>query len=141
LTSVTARDRPKRWLSAAPAGALALVACAWFALGIRQAIAQSRAEAIIAADPHATAAQARRAQQLLSVAAALNPDRQIDLDRVQILLERNQLRAARRTALAVTRAEPQNIEAWVWLAHTAAGDPALFAAALKQVAALEPLRP
>jgi hypothetical protein len=120
---------------------LALVVCAWFALGIRQAAAQSRAEAIIGARAHATAAQTRRAQQLLSAAATLNPDRQIELDRVQVLLARSQQRAARRIALAVTRAEPQSVAAWVSLARTAAGDHALFDAALRHVAALEPLRP
>ncbi len=120
---------------------LALAVCAWFALGIRQATAQDHAEASIAARQRATPAQARHVLQLLDEAGTLNPDRQIDLDRVQILLERGETLAARRIALQATRAEPQNIEAWISLARTAAGDPALFVAALRHVASLEPRRP
>ncbi len=120
---------------------LAIVACVWFALGVRQATSLSRAEAIIDAQPFTTAARAREAESLLNEAATLNPDREVAIDRTHILLERGQELAARRTITAVTRAEPQNIEAWLWLAHAAGTDPALYYYALRRAHDLEPLIP
>jgi hypothetical protein len=120
---------------------VALAACAWFALGARQAISLRRAEAIINAQPFTTARRARTAESLLNEAATLNPDRQVSIDRTQILLERRRQVAARRIAGAVTRDEPQNIEAWLWLAHASSTDPKLFIYALQHIHQLEPIIP
>ena len=121
--------------------AVAVVACAWFALGIRQATSLTQAEAIIGAKQHVTAAQGRAATALLNHASTLNPDRQVDIDRVHVLLERNHVAQARRLANALTRAEPQNIEVWLWLAHAEGGDPQRYYAALVRARRLEPLVP
>ena len=115
-------DRTLRTLGVA----VAVVACAWFALGIRQSTSLSQAEAIIGAKQHVTASQARAATSLLNHAGTLNPDRQVDIDRVHVLLERNHVAQARRLAAALTHAEPQNIEVWLWLARAEGGDPKRF---------------
>lgn len=120
---------------------IALAACVWFALGVRQAVSLSRAEAIIDAHPFTNAARASEVESLLNEAATLNPDRQVAIARTQILLERRHELAARRTITAVTRAEPQNVEAWIWLAHASGTDPNLFRYALQRVRDLEPLGP
>lgn len=120
---------------------LALVISAWFALGIRQATEISAAQAIISAHPHPTAAQVRRAQQSLDAAATLNPDRTVDLERIRLLIDAGDTRPARVLATRVVAAEPQNLDAWVVLAQTAATDPQLFGHALSRVRALEPLLP
>ena len=123
------------------AAIVALVVCAWFALGAHDAISLSRAEAIINAQPYTTAARAKHAESLLNEAATLNPDRQVLIDRTHILLERHEELPARRIALGVTRAEPQNIEAWLWLAHAAGTTPKLYFYALRRVHGLEPIIP
>lgn len=120
---------------------IVLVVCAWFALGIRQATSLTAAETLVDAQTHATAAQARRVQSLLDEAAMLNPDREVDILRARILLERGQDRPALGIIEGVTRAEPQNIEAWLWLAHASPSNPRRFYYALRRVGQLEPLLP
>jgi predicted Zn-dependent protease len=122
--------------------AAALAICLWFGLGVRQATGLSHAEAIIGATPRAlSAAQAARARGWLDEASTLNPDRQVDLARARLLLDRHRPLAARALATTVVRSEPQNLGAWVTLAQTAASDPALFRQTLSRVRALEPRLP
>jgi len=118
---------------------LALVPAAWFALGVRQSAAQSRAETIIDSASRLSAPRAREATDLLNEAGTLNPDRQIELDRSKLLLERGQPAAARRDAQAVIRVEPQNILAWLALAYASGDDVPVLAGALHHVAELSPL--
>ena len=66
--------------------AVAALACAWFALGIRQAIATDRATAIVYQSAPLTPAQAARAAGLLDDAATLNPDRTVDVLRASCKL-------------------------------------------------------
>jgi hypothetical protein len=121
---------------------LAAVLCAWFVLGVRQAQSQNAAEAILDQTSHpVTDAQAVHVTALLKEAGTLNPDRQIALDRGLLLLERNQELAGRAVIRKVTAAEPQNLQAWLQLAHAASGDPALGRYAVKRVLKLEPLLP
>jgi predicted Zn-dependent protease len=120
---------------------VALVVCGWFALGARQAIDTSRAIAIIDHSSHVTAAQERRVRALVDGARPLNPDRQLDVILGQVAAERRDYSEARRVLEAVTRAEPQNIGAWVALAQAAGHDRSLFGRALAHVAVLEPRRP
>jgi len=115
-----------------------LVVCAWFALGIRQATDQSRAQAIIAAGPPSPA-EARRARQLLNSAGTLNPDRQIDLDRSALLNQTGRRLAARRIALGVARAEPQNLAAWLAVGATVGDNRRLGLAIIAHVLELDPL--
>jgi predicted Zn-dependent protease len=94
--------------------AVALIACAWFALGIRQVRDQDQAARLIEGRPP-TASQAARALRLLDGAATLNPDTQPDVVRAQVALRRGHEPKAERILLAVTRREPENIAAWYLL--------------------------
>ena len=129
--------RAARWICAA----LALVACAWFAVGIRQAVDTSRAAGIANQGTHATAAQVREVSSLRRGARLLNPDKQPDVLLGQIELEHGDFASARRVLTAVTRTEPQNIAGWTWLARASVSDRALFFIAAFHVHALEPHAP
>jgi hypothetical protein len=126
-----------RWICAA----LALVACAWFAFGIRQAIDTSRATAIANQSNHATAAQVHQVSSLAHDARLLNPDMQPDVLLGQTEAEHGDFAAARRVLVPVTRSEPQNLAAWLWLAKASLGDPVTFYVASFHWRQLEPLTP
>src|SRR5438128_806387 len=110
----------------------AVAACAWYVLGVRQAHSVIRADSILAAHQRIPAADARTVASLLDEAGTLNPDRHVDIDRIHLLLERGRTQAAQRLAGALTRAEPRNLDVWLWLAHAAGVDQPLFAYALGQ---------
>jgi predicted Zn-dependent protease len=93
---------------------VSLVVLAWFALGIHQSDDLSAASAI-ASRPHPSAAAAHHADALLDSAATLNPDRTVDITRAQLALARGDSARARAILLALTRAEPQNLDAWIGL--------------------------
>jgi predicted Zn-dependent protease len=101
--------------------AVSLVVVAWFALGIHQNADLSAATAI-AARPHPTAAANRHADALLDSAAVLNPDRTVDITRAQLALARGDSARARTILLALTRAEPQNLDAWIGLVRASSSD-------------------
>jgi hypothetical protein len=119
----------------------ALVVSAWFALGVRQAIDTSRAAAIANETAHPTAAQVRTVASLARHARFLNPDKEPDVLLGQAEAEAGQLRRARAVLEGVTRSEPQNIEAWAWLARSAGPDLPLLFRAVARLHALEPRRP
>jgi len=131
------RMRAARWICAA----LALVVCAWFALGIRQAVNTSRASAIANQGSYLTAAQVRRVSSLADSARLLNPDKEPDVLLGQAEVEHGDFQRARRVLQRVTRSEPRNIEAWVWITKASGSDPVLFYAALIHVRELEPRSP
>jgi predicted Zn-dependent protease len=120
---------------------LALAVCAWFALGTRQSIDTNQAQKLVSNSRTLPTAQAQRALSLLGSAGTLNPDREVDILKGQVLLERGDPRAARAVLTAVTRAEPRNLDAWVKLAQAASNDPKLFELAVARARALEPLLP
>jgi hypothetical protein len=105
---------------------LAAVVCAWFVLGIVEAHDQTRATALMSLPGTPSRAQTGQILGLLDDAATLNPDRQIDLLRVQAEQRGGEAAAALKTAEAAARAEPQNAFAWVVLQFAARPlDPAL----------------
>ena len=99
--------------------AVAIVACAWFALGARQARDIADATVIASNGSHLSKSQASRARSLLSDAGTLNPDTQVDLLRAQVALDAGDRPQALRTIRSVTAREPQNILAWLWLERAA----------------------
>jgi predicted Zn-dependent protease len=113
--------------------AAALLVAAWFALGLRQAIATDRASAIVQSSATLTPARARRAEQLLREASFLNPDSEVQLLRSQVAMATGDRATARRLAAQVTRREPLNAAAWYQLVR-ATGPTA--ARALQRLAAL-----
>jgi predicted Zn-dependent protease len=121
--------------------AFAVLMCAWFALGIRQAHDTDRAAAIASQSTVISAAQAPTASSLLHDAGLLNPDQHVNVLRAQVALERGDAARSRQIVEDVTRAEPQNLEAWLWLAHASGSDRALFYRALRRVRLLEPSVP
>jgi Flp pilus assembly protein TadD len=120
--------------------AIALVACAWFVLGFRQARDIGRATAIVNRTSTLDASDAAQARSLIQSADTLNPDLTPDLLRSQLALDENDNGTAERILSRVTRSEPMNIEAWVQLAVAAnqTGDKGTFARAARTVGKLEP---
>jgi predicted Zn-dependent protease len=120
--------------------AAATVVAGWLGAGLYEWRNQDRAEEIIRPAERVTPAQADRADRLLRRAQRLNPDQVLEIDRGIAALEAGRAAKARRILLGVTRAEPENIEAWAWLRNAAdsAGDRALFRLATRRIAELRP---
>jgi hypothetical protein len=117
---------------------LALVICAWFAVGIRQSHELAVATRIIAATgqptPHALAVAAGA----LNAADSLNPDQEVAILRGRIAIKRGQTALAGRLLAAVTRREPLNLEAWIWYTGASLGDHAAAARGAARIAQLDP---
>ena len=112
----------------------ALTAGAWLAVQERAARAEEKLTGIAFEnqDP-------RDAQALLKADRRLNPDQRPDLFEGVILGKQGDFRAAVAMFERVTRAEPENIEAWGLLASAAQRvDPALAARAKARARALSP---
>jgi hypothetical protein len=120
------------------AGLGAVLICAWFAIGIRQANDLSQATALVSASSRPSPEQAQRAVSLLRSAGGLNPDRMVDIVRAQLDIAEGRLQSARSTLLRVVDAEPENVVAWVTLARAAVGAPRLFYSAAIHVQELAP---
>ncbi len=119
--------------------AAALVVCAWFVLGAVQTHDENAATSLIDDPSTPTAALTARIMRLLDGAGTLNPDRNIDLLRSQAQSRAGRSGAAIRSALAVARAEPLNIDAWTVLAFAAQQvDPSLARLARREQAELAP---
>ena len=107
---------------------LALVGCAWFALGARQAHLVNQASAIVAPGHRLSPQQARHAADLLGAAGTLNPDLQVDVLRGQLAIAQGQLAQARQILHGVILREPKNLAAWEQAARASADDkPAYYA--------------
>jgi hypothetical protein len=122
---------------------LAVLACAWFALGIRQAHELDGASKIVlglTGQQQLTAARANHADALLSSAKTLNPDQTVEVLEARVDLLRNDRAGAKRILLGVVRREPMNLDAWYGLA-TSARDGATVNLALSRIAQLEPKVP
>ncbi len=123
------------------AAAAALAVCAWFAIGIVQAIDTSAAGAIIDGARAPTPAQAARARSLLGDASTLYPGVEPALLRSALALRLGAGATARGIALAAARREPMNVQAWAAFGRASANDPAAFRLALAHVRALAPELP
>lgn len=100
----------------------AAIVAAWFALGWVQARDLGRAEALVSASS-LSPSQAREAASLLNTAGDLNPDRTVDITRAELATRQHDPARAVTIAEQVTRAEPENLEAWRELSIAAAGLP------------------
>ncbi|MGO9960657.1 MAG: hypothetical protein ACLP50_32560 [Solirubrobacteraceae bacterium] len=119
--------------------ASALVVCAWFVVGAVQTHDENAATGLIDEPSTPTATLTARIMQLLDGAGTLNPDRDIDLLRSQAQSRAGRSEAAMRSALAVARAEPLNIDAWTVLAFAAQQvDPSLARLARRRQTELAP---
>jgi hypothetical protein len=119
----------------------ALAVCTWFALGVREAQEIDRATNIVGGlqgQQKLTAPEAAQARSLLSSAAFLNPDQQVNVLRARVALLGNQRPLAVRILRGVVSSEPDNLAAWYGLA-TSATSRATVNAALAQIRRLEPV--
>jgi hypothetical protein len=98
---------------------VAVVVCAWFALGIRQAHDTASASSSLSSSTRLTAAQAKHLDSILDEAGFLNPDREVSLLRAQVARQRRQLAKAQSIILQVVHDEPLNVEAWFALGQVA----------------------
>lgn len=121
--------------------AVALVACAWFAIGVRQGNATRDAAALLDGSTRLPAAKARHAAALLHDAGQLNPDLQVDVMRGQLALQQGDTTRSRRILQDVVRSEPENLNGWIWLARSSSADPVTFRRALRRARALVPAVP
>lgn len=117
---------------------LAVLAAAWYVLGIRQAQDTNRADAIISSAGRLSAAEAHHASQLLHSAGFLNPDRKVAVLRAELLREQGDLRGSRAILRRVVLSEPDNLQAWIQLAYSSPGDPKDFYAAAYRIRQLVP---
>ena len=117
---------------------LAAVVVAWFAIGAVQAIDTSRASNLVSPGSRLSPAAARHAGSLLSSAGFLNPDRSVDVLRSQLDLEQGRPVAARNRLIGLVRSEPDNLDAWIWLARASVGDLRWFYAAAYRIRQLVP---
>jgi predicted Zn-dependent protease len=122
--------------------AVALVGCAWFALGAHQAVDTNRAATLIGG-ASLRPSQARQAGSLLNSAGTLNPDLTPDILRGQLALQRHRYAIGLRELETVARREPLNLQAWSALAFGAAraGDHATLVRAARHVSTLFPKLP
>jgi len=120
---------------------VALAACAWYALGIREAHETDRATAIVSASTPLSTEQVREASSLLSSAMVLTPDTTPDVLRGQLERDQGLLAQARATLGRVVEREPENVVAWLWLAKSSTGSPRTGIGALLQVSRLMPAVP
>jgi predicted Zn-dependent protease len=119
----------------------ALVVCAWFALGVREAQQIDRATNIVGGlngQQKLTATEAAHARSLLSSASLLNPDQQVNVLRARVALLRNQRPLAVRILRGVVSSEPDNLAGWYGIA-TSASSGATVNRALAQIRRLEPV--
>lgn len=112
--------------------------CLWFGLGIRQARDTGKATAAIANQPPTAAAAFRRASSLLDSADTLNPDAEVSILRGRIELGEHHFARAQEILRAVTRREPMNLEAWIWLGGAALTNRPEAQLALQHIRELDP---
>lgn len=101
----------------------AVIVCAWFVLGARQAHEIAQATSIVTV-PGQSAAHLRAAASDLHAAALLNPDRTVDILRARVAIESGRMAQARQILTAVTRDEPDDLKAWVAYTGANLGRPA-----------------
>jgi hypothetical protein len=127
-----------RWL-VAPLMIAALGVCGWFVIGIRQAQDLSAATSIVAAGHAAGPGRLAAAAADLRSAAFLDPDQEVNILRGRLTIARGQVALARRILASVTRAEPMNLEAWIWFTGASLGSPREGRIGTARIAQLDPL--
>jgi predicted Zn-dependent protease len=118
--------------------ALAVIACAWFAFGIRQAHQIAEATKIVSQAGALSASESAHAASLLRAAHRLNPDTEVQILRARLAIRENQPRTAKRIIERVVRSEPMNLLAWDVLATVSGDDVRTERIALEHIAQLHP---
>lgn len=115
----------------------ALLVAVWFGVSALATRDTDRATALLSRSLRIDPATAARVEGLLHGAGRLNPDRQVDLLRARLALERGDRGLAERIVGRVTAAEPENLAAWAVVAQ-AAPDRATLEGAYAHIARLLP---
>lgn len=118
--------------------AIALLACAWFAVGLRQSADLNRATALLSGAGSISRPQANRIAGLLDAAGTLNPDRQVEIMRGVLAIGENQSRRALGIFERVVQAEPMNLSAWAYLGEAGASNAGVVRRAVTHIAELDP---
>lgn len=119
--------------------AVAVSACAWFALAIRSNHDENSVTTLISAHNNLTSAQAAAARGTLSQARLLDPDERLNILRAQVDFHAGETRRALAVARGIVSREPDNVEAWfVVELMSRQADPALNRLAQQRVAQLVP---
>lgn len=99
--------------------AIAAVVCAAFVIGIRQVQYSNAVTALLAPGTRLTPTQQRAAASDLRSAAFAYPGEDVPILKVQVALNEDHFARALSIARAITAAEPDNIQGWVWFAGAA----------------------
>jgi len=97
---------------------IAVVVCAWFALGVHQADEVNAATAVLGSANRLSDTQARAVSADLDSASTLNPDQHVNVLRAELALARGQHAQARAILGRVIHREPKNLEAYEWFVHS-----------------------
>lgn len=97
-------------------GALAVVLCAAFTIGIRQAHSSNAISAMLATGHPLTSTQQRSAASDLGSARFGYPGQDVQILAAQLALREHHFARAESISRAITRAEPDNLQGWVLLA-------------------------
>jgi hypothetical protein len=103
--------------------AVAVAVCGWFILGVRAAHDQQRVAALVQRSGPVTSAEASGALRSLDHAGTLNPDRELDILRAQVLLRVGDYAREARILKDIVASEPRNLDAWVVLAFVPPPNP------------------
>jgi uncharacterized protein HemY len=117
---------------------VAVIACAFFVLGIRQAHDTAAATSIITHRGALDAEQVAHARSLLGAAGTLNPDTQVELLRGRLAFVAGDRPGAVASFEKVVGSEPTNVQAWLLLAEAASNDKRLVDQAFLHVTRLDP---
>jgi predicted Zn-dependent protease len=118
---------------------VAALVAAWFVIGARQAHEVAAATPTVVKGSAAGQRQLTRAGSELSSAEFLNPDRAVTVLRARLAIAEGHLGRAQRTLTQVTRSEPLNLNAWLWLYSSYFREPRQQARAFRHLAALDPI--
>jgi len=118
--------------------AVAVAACAWFVVVIRQAHEIDSATRVIERGSSASRAELSGAAAQLGSARFLNPGQAGAILRGRLAIAEHRSGDARRILEDVTRAEPLNLDSWIWLAGASFNDRHESSVALAHIAQLDP---
>ncbi len=117
----------------------AVVACAWFALGIRALQDEASVRDYLHQHGMLTHTQAKAEDAVLAEAHFLNPDHSLDTLRALVESQSGDLRGAAVIAQKTARQEPASISNWLILQFLAGGtNPAVLRLTQRRIRALAP---
>ena len=123
-------------------GAVAAITCAWFVISAKQAHDVDAANSILTTSSKPlTAHQRRETASLIAAAGFLYPGQDVPILKARYFLTIGQDSRARSALVGITRAEPDNLTAWIQVGALAVVQPQAFSVAnyRKQLMRLDPI--